>query len=115
MNNKPCECNVPAHKHGKTDTGFQRWRCTLCGKTWSDSHLPSGGQLDNENAVHIPGKSKNYYLPSSLGDRLLRLLENPDLLSEIHQALDTVGRENSSSVSTRKIGKKKGDRQASEN
>ena len=33
-------CDRLPHKHGKDRQGFQRWKCPICGKTFSDNPQP---------------------------------------------------------------------------
>lgn len=33
-------CDRTPHKHGKDRQGCQRWKCSICGRTWSDNPTP---------------------------------------------------------------------------
>ncbi len=39
-----CQHSKP-QKHGKTSQGHQRYKCSLCGKTWTDSGLKPVGNM----------------------------------------------------------------------
>jgi len=36
-------CDRPSHKHGKDRQGYQRYKCPVCGKTYSENPNPQTG------------------------------------------------------------------------
>lgn len=86
-----CECSQSPYKKGKTKTGYQRWYCPKCKKSWSDSPYPKGAQKGNAGRpVRGAERVRQFYLPGSLGDRLFKILKDPANISKIHQLLDSL-------------------------
>ncbi len=54
-----CQHSKP-QKHGKTSQGHQRYKCSLCGKTWTDSGLKPVGTMRTSLNPHFPDELPDF-------------------------------------------------------